>query len=273
MSADGSSSSSNNNNKNSSSCQYPESALVSPQASSSSFRDAGCSVSMTNDPTGRTNSSNNNNSNNSSNNKPAAQSCLNTKQLGSTECSKKVPSTIIVMPSKEDRSRCPTSANTKTTNPTPATKMSPPRENEGTNKDETPKRMLKRKQQPSATTGSTRTPTRTPTKRPASVASVSERSETTTDPLVVALSKTVREYLASIRITTAAQLLLARTTDVAEHLPQWRRTRGMAALNGRTGALSSVSVWKKKVRKQALLVGANKLATVNVGTNSKMPTV
>jgi hypothetical protein len=89
------------------------------------------------------------------------------------------------------------------------------------------------------------------------------------DPLEVVLSKTVREYLASIEITTAAQLLLARTTDVAEKLPEWRKQKGMAELKGRAGAVASVSVWKRKVRLQAALVGAKKLAQLNEGTNMK----
>lgn len=89
------------------------------------------------------------------------------------------------------------------------------------------------------------------------------------DPLEVVLSKTVREYLASIQITTAAQLLLARTTDVAEKLSEWRKQKGMAELKGRAGAVASVSVWKRKVRLQAALVGAKKLAQLNEGTNMK----
>jgi hypothetical protein len=89
------------------------------------------------------------------------------------------------------------------------------------------------------------------------------------DPLEVVLSKTVREYLASIQITTAAQLLMARTTDVAEKLPEWRKQKGMAELKGRAGAVASVSVWKRKVRLQAALVGAKKLAQLNEGTNMK----
>lgn len=99
-----------------------------------------------------------------------------------------------------------------------------------------------------------------------------KRSNSSTDlddPLDVALSKAVKEYLASIQITTAAQLLLARTTDVAEKLPEWRKQKGMAELKGRAGAVASVSVWKRKVRLRATMVGATKLAQLNEGTNMK----
>ena len=88
------------------------------------------------------------------------------------------------------------------------------------------------------------------------------------DPLDVALSTGIREYLASIQITTAAQLLLARTTDIAKNFPDWRRKRGMSFLRN-NGEISSVSVWKRKVRLKAALVGANKLAQLNEGTNMK----
>ena len=89
------------------------------------------------------------------------------------------------------------------------------------------------------------------------------------DPLEVALSTTVQDYLTSIDITTAAQLLLAPTTAVAQHFPAWRRTKGMAPLQSDTGHLASVSVWKRKVRVQAARVGAHTLARVNEGTNLK----
>lgn len=89
------------------------------------------------------------------------------------------------------------------------------------------------------------------------------------DPLNVVLSKKVKEYLASIQITTAAQLLLANTTEIAKPLPEWRRQQGMPELNGKTGAVSSVSVWKKRVRLRAAAVGATKLAQLNEGANLK----
>ena len=85
----------------------------------------------------------------------------------------------------------------------------------------------------------------------------------------MALSTTVQDYLTSIDITTAAQLLLAPTTAVAQHFPAWRRTKGMAPLQSDTGHLASVSVWKRKVRVQAARVGAHTLARVNEGTNLK----
>ena len=89
------------------------------------------------------------------------------------------------------------------------------------------------------------------------------------DPLDVVLSKEVKEYLATIKITTAAQLLLAKTTDVARNLLEWRKQKGMAELRGRAGSAASVSVWKRKVRLRAALVGAKKLAELNQGTNIK----
>jgi len=97
----------------------------------------------------------------------------------------------------------------------------------------------------------------------------SKSSSELDDPLDVALSKGVKEYLASIQITTAAQFLMARTTDIAEKLPEWRKEKGMAELKGRCGAVASVSVWKRKVRLRAALVGAKKLAQLNEGTNMK----
>ena len=89
------------------------------------------------------------------------------------------------------------------------------------------------------------------------------------DPLDVVLSKDVKEFLASIQITTAAQLLLAKTTDVAKEFPKWREEKGMSELKGKAGAQASVSVWKRKVRLRAAMVGATKLAQINVGTNTK----
>ena len=89
------------------------------------------------------------------------------------------------------------------------------------------------------------------------------------DPLDVVLSKDVKEFLASIQITTAAQLLLAKTTDVAKDFPKWRKEKGMSELKGKAGAQASVSVWKRKVRLRAAMVGATKLAQINVGTNTK----
>eukprot|EP00536_Pseudo-nitzschia_multiseries_P005370 jgi/Psemu1/12436/gm1.12436_g len=131
---------------------------------------------------------------------------------------------------------------------------------------------------PASTNTNTSTPIRTPRRTRRRSANNNKRdndsdndNDNTADPLEVALSPSVRRYLASIRITTAAQLLLARTTDVAGPLPDWRREQGMAELRGRTGALSSVSVWKKRVRKRAAAVGARGLAAVNVGTNAKLP--
>merc|ERR1711957_615206 len=88
------------------------------------------------------------------------------------------------------------------------------------------------------------------------------------DPLDVALSTSIKEYLASIQITTAAQLLLARTIDVAKNFPDWRKKKGMSKLEN-NGEIASVSVWKRKVRLKAALVGAKKLARLNEGTNMK----
>ncbi len=89
------------------------------------------------------------------------------------------------------------------------------------------------------------------------------------DPLDIVLSKQVKEYLASIQITTAAQLLLARTSDVGKAFPAWRRKKGLKELKTSTGAVASVSTWKRKVRMQAALVGANKLAHLNEAKNTK----
>lgn len=91
------------------------------------------------------------------------------------------------------------------------------------------------------------------------------------DPLDVVLSKQVKDYLASIQITTAAQLLMARTTDVAKGIPEWRKRNGMKDLKGRAGAQATVSTWKRNVRNRALEVGANKLAKLNIRTNMKPP--
>ena len=64
-----------------------------------------------------------------------------------------------------------------------------------------------------------------------------------------------KEYLASVQVQTAAQLLFARTTDVADAYPDWRKKKGMRPLQGYSSALVSVLVWKRKVRLNAALVG------------------
>ena len=77
----------------------------------------------------------------------------------------------------------------------------------------------------------------------------------TYDPIMdAALSNTVKEYLASLHITTARDLLLTRTQYIAMHLPKWRTEKGMRELKG-TGAASSVSLWKQKVRELGAVVG------------------
>ena len=80
------------------------------------------------------------------------------------------------------------------------------------------------------------------------------------NPLDV-LSDTTLSFLESIGITTAQQLLDARTSDVASMFGEWRKEQGMAKLQG-SGEVASVSGWKGKLREA--LGDVDKDDTVNV---------
>ena len=65
-----------------------------------------------------------------------------------------------------------------------------------------------------------------------------------------ALSTTTRRFLKTIGITTAAEFLTSRTTDISAEFINWRAAEGKAELRG-LGAIASVSGWKSAVRNKA----------------------
>lgn len=73
------------------------------------------------------------------------------------------------------------------------------------------------------------------------------------DPLD-ALSRTTLIFLNSIGVTTAAELLTTRTTDISSDFVKWRVAEGKPELRGQ-GAIASVSGWKSAVRSRAKELG------------------
>jgi hypothetical protein len=73
------------------------------------------------------------------------------------------------------------------------------------------------------------------------------------DPIDM-LSSTTKAFLNSIGITTAAEFLTARTTDISAEFVKWRAAEGRPKLRG-LGAIASVSGWKSSVRGKAIELG------------------
>jgi len=73
------------------------------------------------------------------------------------------------------------------------------------------------------------------------------------DPFEI-LSATTLDFLRSIGITTADDLLSVRTADLAFKLVRWRRQEGMSKLKG-SGPSASVSAWKTAVHNKMQEMG------------------
>jgi hypothetical protein len=78
--------------------------------------------------------------------------------------------------------------------------------------------------------------------------------EVSDDPVYNILSYTTKQFLASMGVYTAEELLKSRSTDLAVHFVPWRRSMGKPELKG-MGSIASISGWKSQVRKKAKELG------------------
>lgn len=87
------------------------------------------------------------------------------------------------------------------------------------------------------------------------------------DPLEV-LTALAKQFLPTLKISTAEQFLSTRSSDMSNAFAKWRFENGKTTLKG-TGAIATISSWKAAVRKALIGIEDDAISTTQLRSVSK----